>query len=416
MKNSESFLTLKVGNLSPGGAFVAELTNGPEDMLGMKAFVRYAAPGEIVRASFSAKKKKYLEVKLEEILESSSDRVKAPCPLFSHCGGCDLQHLTIKSQRAFKKKMIEDFLLRQAKLTPIEGLKCINAALPDLAYRRRITLHINASGEIGYFKPNSHQIIQTSSCPIATERINQAISVLYQIMFPKPGKIESISIEEAESTLCFAFRMKEAVLPFQDHSIASLEEMGFGLQVEHNKEILYRSAKLPPLVALAHFSQVNEAANKAMLSYVCSLITSKKVCDLYAGSGNFSIPLAKQGCEVQAVELDPLLVSVGKRAAKKENLAQLIHYHQERCEDYAPDLPSGHSIVLDPPRNGARDVVKFFRPERSPQLIYISCSLPDLARDLTILTKSGYKLCHTTFIDMFPQTHYVETVTLLEAA
>ena len=86
-----------------------------------------------------------------------------------------------------------------------------------------------------------------------------------------------------------------------------------------------------------------------------------------------------------------------------------------KCEQYAPDIPFGHDIVLDPPRGGARNVVPFFRPERSARVVYVSCSLPELARDLTSLIRSGYRLVRTDVLEMFPQTHHVETINLLTA-
>ncbi|NMC63598.1 MAG: class I SAM-dependent RNA methyltransferase [SAR324 cluster bacterium] len=416
MEINSSILKLRVQNISPGGAFSSEVCEGPGDLIGMKAFVRYVAPGELVHAKVIRKKKTYLDALLIDLVEASPERISPRCHLFGHCGGCDLQHLPISSQRHYKKKMIEDFLAIQGGSSEKVDVGLIDATLPDYSYRRRVTFHIDKKSTIGYYQQNSHDIIQTLQCPIATKPLNNAISLLHELPFTKPGSIHSISIEEAAEVVCLVFRMNEPVLPFPDHSIASLEEMNYGLQIEYNNQIVYRSAKLPPFVALAHFSQVNEMANEAMVSYVCSLVESREVCDLYAGSGNFALPLARKGCKVEAVELDQLLVGVGKRLAKQEGLDKLVRFHQQKCEDFAPNLPSGYTVILDPPREGAYHVIKYCRPERSPRIIYVSCSLPELIRDLEILRRSGYKLLTTTFIDMFPQTHHVETVNLLEAS
>lgn len=405
---------LQVGNITPGGALVATVKEGPAELRGIKAFVRYAVPGEEVRGKVMRVQKNYVEVFLESVKERSAERINPPCPIFTQCGGCDLQHMIIQSQRNSKRDMVAEYLVSHGRIEPAEGVVLVESDLPEYNYRRRITLHMADHGKAGYFRQNSHEVVPAYHCPIATAGVNGAIDVLQNTSFIDPGKIESISIEEADNRICLLFRMRDGSLPFHDNTIASLEARNFGLQFEYNEETIYRSASLPPYVALAHFSQVNQAANDAMVKLVCGLVPlTRRVCDLYAGAGNFSIPLARKGCSVEAVEQDQLLVASGKALAKKAGVRTSIFYRQMKCEEYAPDIPSGSTVVLDPPRGGAKDVVKFFRPERSPTVIYVSCSLPELARDLQILLRAGYRLQRTTVIDMFPQTHHVEMVNVL---
>ncbi len=404
---------LKVGNMTPGGAFVGTVKEGPAELLGIKAFVRYAAPGEEVRGNVTRVKKNYVEVLLESVKESSAERINPRCPIFTQCGGCDLQHMLIHFQRKSKREMVSEYFASH-KIKPSDGVVLIEGELPDYSYRRRVTLHVARDGRIGYFRQNSHEVVPVFHCPIATTEVNRAIDVLQSISFIDPRMVVSISIEEADDITCLMFRIRRRSPPFRDNTIASLEEKNFGLQFQHNDEIIYRSASLPPYVALAHFSQVNGTANDAMVSLICGLVSpASRVCDLYAGAGNFSIALAGKGCSVEAVEQDQILAASGKALAKKAGVRTGIFYRQMRCEEYAPDIPSRSTVILDPPRGGAKDVVKYFRPERSPTVIYVSCSLPELARDLQVMLRAGYHLQRTTIVDMFPQTNHVEMVNVL---
>jgi 23S rRNA (uracil1939-C5)-methyltransferase len=162
---------------------------------------------------------------------------------------------------------------------------------------------------------------------------------------------------------------------------------------------------------------VNLEGNDLLKDKVSSLVTHRDVTDLYAGAGNFSIPLAKRDHFVDAVELDPELIAFGRLAAFKNGIADnRLTFIEESCERYVKTHKLKTSVLLDPPRSGADAVAKVLNPNITRQVVYVSCSLPTLCRDVKTLADKGYSLVEMWVVDMFSQTYHVETISLLEAA
>lgn len=409
----ESPLVLaKIGNLAPGGVFIATVIEGPGELPGIKGFMRFAATGEEISAVVRSRRRNSLDLSPVEIRSSSPARCDPVCPVFGACGGCDLQHLDIAEQREAKRRMVEDFLLVHAEIRPENGVVIATPELPSYGYRRKTTLHADGSGRLGFYRHNSHDTVTVGHCPISTQRINAAIEAFSRLA-PAPSGVEEVIIEEALGQCCVSVSLGKSERECPP-SLKDLESQGFPVFVHSSERTLYASSSIPPLYRPGHFSQVNEFANRVLVDTVLSSLQSPAIVDLYSGAGNFALPAARGGRTVLAVELDKWLVGAGRKQAKTEGLDNIVTFVQGKCEDLSPDLPGSHDVILDPPRAGARDVVKFFRPERSPTVIYVSCFLPALARDLAMLVRSGYQTESVTLVDMFPQTGHVETVTVLK--
>jgi 23S rRNA (uracil1939-C5)-methyltransferase len=136
---------------------------------------------------------------------------------------------------------------------------------------------------------------------------------------------------------------------------------------------------------------------------------------LYAGSGNFGLPLAKLGKKVFAIELDKRLVDEGRRAAEKQGISGRIKFVPLSCEQA---LKRGGiqtpTVILDPPRSGAKVVCELMAPLPGLEhVIYVSCSLPTLQRDLQVFAKNGFKIKELAVVDMFPQTGHIEILVRL---
>jgi 23S rRNA (uracil1939-C5)-methyltransferase len=163
-----------------------------------------------------------------------------------------------------------------------------------------------------------------------------------------------------------------------------------------------------------HFTQVNRRGNDRLHQVVTAAIEGSSVTtatELYAGSGNFTFELAARGYVVHAVELDAQLVKAGQQKAKELTCHDRITFFQSPCETWVKKQALSELVLLDPPRAGAKDVVRLASWKAVRKLIYISCSLPSFARDAEALVLDhGLKLEQVAFVDMFPKTHHVELV------
>ena len=138
---------------------------------------------------------------------------------------------------------------------------------------------------------------------------------------------------------------------------------------------------------------------------------------MYSGSGNFGIPLSSHADEVLAVEQDPDLVKAGAAIARKNGCRNIRFLNEEAAitlrwleqEGVTFDI-----VVLDPPREGARDVVQILSKMKIGRIVYISCNPSTLARDLAVLIQEGFRLKSIRYFDMFPQTFHIESISILE--
>jgi 23S rRNA (uracil1939-C5)-methyltransferase len=408
-------ITAKAFSLAYGGALVCEVTS-PPDLCGKKAFVREVVPGEEIEAEIQSEQKNLINAKLLKVLSPSPNRTRPKCPVFGLCGGCDLQHMNIAAQRQAKREMVESMLLRQGKISPVHGVSLIGQDLPEYGYRRRIGLHIDSVQNIGFYRSGTGEVVDIESCPLADDKLNLALKKL-RMNAGSLSDVAGVTLEEHNSDVAILLELKEetkkiskeSLMPIL-HSFPDVTVSHFGKVVFEQKNQLENSST----ATIGRFSQVNEAANSVLIDFILSKIDAGPVTDLYAGSGNFSIPLAQAGHTVDAVEADPILCAAGQAQAKSLGLKN-ITFHQATCMRYLRNAQLDNCVVLDPPRSGAREVISSLNPSTVNQIIYVSCNLPTLTRDLKELVQAGYELESVSVLDMFPQTHHVETVSVLGA-
>lgn len=409
---------VKIGALAHGGAFVGDLISSESDLRQKKTFIRGVVPGEVVEARIEREEKNLTHSSLVKIIEPSPERVTPPCPQFGLCGGCDLQHMTLSAQRQAKRAMVERSLQFQGRLTAERGVSLIGNDLPGLNYRRRITLHLNSSGELGFYRMGSGAVVPIEECFLARPPINAAIRLLKPLCHGIREHCGGIVLEENAGKIFYLFKLRDGAA-----YDASVFERAAGtlsnVIVEQNGTIVASQedflAVSPPRYPTGHFSQVNDAANEILVAHVCASVQGAEITELYAGSGNFSVPLARAGKLVDAVEADPALIQAGEALAADFGLQNKLKFFGSTCERYARKSGLRSSVVLDPPRSGIKTLLEYFSPQRQQEITYVSCSLPTLTRDLKFLVERGFRLRHVAVLDMFPQTHHVETISTLTA-
>jgi 23S rRNA (uracil1939-C5)-methyltransferase len=409
-----------------GGSFIGEVVSGDpgsESRCGKKVFVRGVVPGETVDVEIRKEEARFIIGEARHIAVQSPERVTPPCPYVGVCGGCDLQHLDLAAQRRLKVDMVATMLAKHAKASPRHGVVLRGEVLPGFHYRRRIQLHLDRAGNLGFYRAGSTTVAPIDVCLLAMSPLNEALQTIRPRAAALAEVCAGITLEHHAGVTVVILRLRPEIDPRRhanaiESAYRPLEVLPGDLIVRHGERDLYRRRGGVVLAAderdsAGHFSQVNPAANEVLIETVLEFVASEAVTDLYAGAGNFALPLARRGRRVTAVELDPALVLAGSRSARAEGLA--VTYVPLDCDAFVARHPLEETVVLDPPRAGARAVVGRLDPAVTRRIVYVSCDLPSLTRDIKVAIERGYTFDHLFVVDMFPQTHHVETVAVLSA-
>jgi len=425
----EREVSVRIRNLAVGGAGVGEVFSSAADptLMGITAFVPFTIPGEEVSALVEEQKRNYLKAKLEYLEQSSSDRVEPGCKYFGVCGGCELQHIDYERQLELKREMIRG-ALRAARLpSPVlEKVEQVVESIP-YRYRRKVTLHIDTRGEIGFYESGSRKVVAIDSCEIALAPISSLLPKLRELGVALAGRIGAITLEADEEGIVATLQARAETSEKEAKELAQLCQpvlknvrvMTEG-KVVHAKGREYLKLKLgsqlpqPVELPAGSFSQVNWAVNTALIQAIQSVIqtvSAQKVHDLYAGAGNFAIPLAYQGIEVVAVEVDPILVNAGKRSAKSLQLDRRLQFIESSVERFLKSEGKQlQTVIADPPRSGLGALTR--QLGTANKLFLVSCQLPSMVRDVSSLLDEGWALERIQPFDMFAQSSHIEILSI----
>jgi tRNA/tmRNA/rRNA uracil-C5-methylase (TrmA/RlmC/RlmD family) len=360
-------------------------------------FVRHALPGERVRARVTEGREgdSFWRADAVEILERSPDRVTPPCPHAGPgaCGGCDWQHASLDAQRRIKASVLTEQLRRVGGIDRAVEVEELPGRADGSGWRTRVRFAVDAAGRPGLRRYRSHQVEPVDTCVIA----HPAVLDTGVLVEEWPGSSE-VSVVVPNTT-------GEALIR------TGVDEPGDRVR----ERVLGRDYATPT----DGFWQVHPAAAEALAVAVRDALTPRPgevLLDLYAGSGLFAgvlAPLIGETGRVVAVEGDPEAL-----AAAADNLRDLP-WVTSVGGDVAAALRSLTDpvdlVVLDPPRAGAGAEVVVAITERRPRRVaYVSCDPATLARDLRTFAEHGYGLADLRAFDLFPHTHHVESLAVLE--
>jgi 23S rRNA (uracil1939-C5)-methyltransferase len=358
--------------------------------------VPFVLPGERARVE----PRTAPHAKLLELIEPSSERVAAPCPLFGVCGGCQYQHAPYEYQLARKVEILREQLRRVGKLKWEGEVQVVSG--PPLAYRNRAQFHLT-HGRIGYMAAGTNQLAPVDGeCPIASPRVNQGLEVLRRQMrdprFPRFVRSIEVFTNEAE----IQFNVLES-----DKPVARwfYEQCGSVAALEYPTE--YGQFRVSP----RSFFQVNRFLIEKLVQAALPGDGAGTAVDLYSGVGLFTVPLAGRFRSVTAVE-------AGVSAARDlefniTRAGMAVEIYNRRVEEFLANLPAAPDFVLaDPPRAGlGHTAVQHLERLKPPGLTIVSCDPATLARDLAGL--SSYRIERLILVDLFPQTFHLESVAVL---
>jgi len=373
--------------------------------------VKGAIPGEVVEVNVEEKKRDYAIASVVNVIEPSEYRIEPRCPVFGSCGGCQLQFISYEKQLMMKDEIILDSLKRLAGVE-----MSLDPALSDLMwnYRHRAQFKVSRNGETGLFRESSRDVVAFQSCPLMNHEINALLQKIKEADIVR--NLSEIHMAVGDSALVF-LKGREIDRALADKYLA----IGFsGVMLDDGtcSGAAYTHFDLNGLsytVAPRTFFQAHWSLNRKVVDFVVqqlSPLAGKRVLDLYAGAGNFSIPLAAHADEVVAVEENPAAVEDGVRNLGLNNLKN-CRFVRMTAEKYKMKKKFD-VLVLDPPRPGlTSDVANKILENPAGTIVYISCNPATLARDLKKL-KEKYEIKAVRQIDFFPNTFHIETVSLLQ--
>lgn len=386
--NTGDVLEVTVEKIVPRGlglAFAEKLT----------VFVPLSAPGDRLSVRLAQVKGRTAFAEIKEVIEPSASRVEPPCKYFGICGGCDFQQLSYEAQLTAKVDIIKDSLHRIGKIEFDREISIIPSPKP-LGYRSRAQWHLDTrSKKIGYFKRGAHEVIDVDHCPILDPVLDETLS-------------------ELRADLDWgSFWAEEAVV---EAAVGSNEEITLGSnELPDPEPIAFEAVGERYAFDAASFFQGNASLVEKLIETAIGEASGKHALDLYCGVGLFSLPLARRFDGVTGVEGSEHAVSFAQQNAANAGLEN-IRFFQDGVGDFlaARDVGTTDFVLLDPPRAGTeKGVIEKIIKLGPARISYVSCDPAILARDLRILIDGGYSIESITALDLFPQTHHVETVVRL---
>lgn len=354
---------------------------------GIVVFARPAYPGDRVRVRITEAKKRFVRGTVEEVLRPGPERRLSPCPVAETCGGCDWTSYRLDAQLRAKQQILTESISRIGRFDP-SAIPPIRVHSSPLNYRLRSRLHCDDSGRAGFFEIRTHRVVPiVPECEIVGPLLREAIA---------RGEVAG----EAGSDILFLENEHRLISGSLD---APAETLTLSIR-GHDYE-----------VALDSFFQVNRHLVGLLIELVeghaSELTRASRALDLYGGGGFFAVPLSEIFEVVVSVEADPrghqlALRNVAGFPVEAVNSDVLEYLRRERTR---PDL-----VFVDPPRAGVHSGVIEELDRLDPQVIsYLSCDPVHLARDLSRFSARGWSPVTIDMIDLFPNTHHIETLVSL---
>ncbi|WP_329378317.1 TRAM domain-containing protein [Streptomyces sp. NBC_01351] len=421
---------VEVGPVAHGGHCIARTADG------RVLFVRHTLPGETIVAKVTEGEtdSRFLRADAITILSASKDRVEAPCPYAGpgKCGGCDWQHAKPGAQRRLKGEVVAEQLQRLAGLTPeeagwdgtvmpAEGDKLPAGQVPQ--WRTRVQFAIDEDGNAGLRKHRSHDIELIDHCMIAAPGVSE-LGIEKQD-WPQMATVEAIAASGSGDRQVVLTPRPGGRLPLVELdkpvSVLRVEEKDGGVHRVHGRPFVRERADGRTYrVGMGGFWQVHPQAADTLIKAVMQGLMPRKgemALDLYCGVGIFAGALAERLGETGAV----LGIESTKRAVEdaRHNLADFprVRIEQGKVDQILPKtgITECDLVVLDPPRAGAgKQTVRQVAGLTPRRVAYVACDPAALARDLGYFKENGYKVRTLRVFDLFPMTHHVECVAILE--
>lgn len=380
-------------DLVAGGASISKLE-------GFAVFTHGLYPGDRARVVIREVKKNHAYAEVDELLNPGSLRRSLPCPVANECGGCDWTSLRLDHQLVFKKKILLDSLARIGRFD-ISELPLLRIHPSPLNYRIRSRLHRDSEGQIGFYAFRSHRVIPL---PEECEVVGP------DVVASRPAIAEAASASEASSILTFENGRQLTVDLTRTESDDDDEHTAGG---GRGSPATIDVGPFHYALSTTSFFQVNRHLLARLIGLVSSIAeggaSRRSAIDLYSGVGFFTLPLSKLFQTVVAVERSGASAPSATLNSRPYTNIECV---ADSVENYLRQTKRRFDFVMvDPPRAGIRTPVLDSIDRMNPQTIcYLSCDPVTFSRDSAHLSRRGWILQTLDLIDLFPNTHHIETL------
>lgn len=382
---------------------------------GKTIFIKGAIPGEMVEIEPEQEKKDYYTASVKNVTEPSPARRQSPCRLFGVCGGCHLQFIDYDRQVLMKEEILLDAIRRiagiEVSLEPsIRG--------NEFGYRHRAQFKVSDKGHIGFFREGTREVVPVERCMLMNDQINRCLQVLGNMNLKGIKEIHAISGDAV--ALLIKGKAGEGI-------IGDIIGGGIAGVALENGDSQGRDYIMLDLNGLQYtitpwsFFQTNWALNREVVDIVktgLSPLENKYILDIYAGAGNFSMPLSLGAKEVIAVEENSFAVEDGRRNISLNRIknCSFLYLGDDKRQGAGRKAFNGRAydaVVLNPPRIGlTQEFMKKIMGLLPGRIAYLSCNPATLARDLKRFVER-YDVESVRMVDFFPNTYHIETLVFL---
>lgn len=410
---------------------------------GKAVFIEGALPGEVVEIESYRSKPSYELAAARRILKAAATRVAPRCASFGVCGGCSMQHLDPRAQVAVKQRVLEDSLARIGKVIPDTMLAPIHGASWGYRYRARFSsryVHKRGGALVGFRERHHTFVADMPSCDVLPPRISALLLPLRDLVnqLSIRERMPQIELAVGEDVDVLVFRILQPLLPGDEALLRAF--------AERHRLAVYLQPKGPDTVALFHpvdapilryrlpdfdlefpfrptdFTQVNPHTNQVLVRRAISLLQPRpgeRIADLFCGLGNFSLAIARMGSTVTGIEGNAALVRRAQENAAHNGVAAQCEFRTMNLFDIDGArfmaLGAFDKVLIDPPRDGAIELVKALEARPPARVVYVSCNPGTLARDAGVMVHlNGYRLTAAGVVNMFPHTSHVESIAVFE--
>jgi 23S rRNA (uracil1939-C5)-methyltransferase len=408
---------------------------------GKTIFVDGAAPDEWLEYASYRKKPAWEAAQIVRIEKEGAARVHPRCRFFGKCGGCSMQHLDEATQIAVKQRVLEDALWHIGRVHPETVLRAIHGVSWGYRHRARLSARYvpkKGGSLVGFHERKSSFVADMTSCEVLPPRVSELIAPLRALIgsLALRERLPQVEVAVGEEKIALVLRV---LAPPEAEDLELLRrfagERGVELWLQEagpdsakrfwpleGSALHYALPEFGLRMAFGptDFTQVNPAVNRLLVRSALGLLDpqpGEKVSDFFCGLGNFSLPAARRGAVVLGLEGSAALVARAKVNATANGLADQCSFQTADLFDaaFCARLPACDKALLDPPRDGAIELVKSFERNPPRRIVYVSCDPATLARDSAVLVHAqGYRLAAAGVVNMFPHTSHVESLALFE--
>jgi 23S rRNA (uracil1939-C5)-methyltransferase len=391
---------------------------------GRSVMVPHSAPGDLLEVTIQSEHGGYAIGRIVRIVAPAATRRPPPCIFLPRCGGCDWQHIEYREQVRLKAQTVaQEF--KHALGIDLDAATLVEPAPSEFEYRSRVRLKVGRRGSIGLYQSASNRMVEIDSCLVADCRLDSAAR-LARALSRDLLEVEVVRQSEARQVLVASLKkpaVAEQIRGVQRFLESDPSTAGIVLRAGESRTVVGDAEiaiEIEPGLALHSdadlFSQVNRPQNQKLVRAALELAAPQPqstMLDLFCGAGNFSIPAARRGAQVTGVDADTAAVAAAARNAQQLGLAEARFLAMEARELVA-FLHRAHSrpeiVLLDPPRTGAAELMEPIMRLRPARVVYVSCDVATLVRDLRMLCAERYHVNRVRAFDFFPNTHHVEIV------